>query len=75
MGDEPGQGLNEPPAHVEILHAPRAAVCHRIMTASLDWYPTAQYQGRTIYFCTEFCLEAFQADPDRFYAAHSRLKK
>jgi len=45
------------------------------MTASIDWYPTAQYQGRTIHFCTEFCLEAFMADPDRFYAAHSRIKK
>jgi len=49
-----------------------AAVCHRVMTADLEWYPHAEYQGRTIYFCTEFCLEAFLADPDRFYAAHSR---
>jgi YHS domain-containing protein len=58
-----------------VPRAPRATVCHRVMTASIDWYPTAQYQGRTIYFCTEFCLEAFLADPDRFYAAHSRVKK
>ena len=59
----------------ELVRTPRATVCHRVMTAAIDWYPHAFYQGRTIYFCTEFCLEAFQADPDRFFAAHSKLKK
>jgi YHS domain-containing protein len=49
-------------------------VCHRAMPAPLDSYYHAEYQGRTIYFCTEFCLETFKADPDRFYAAHSRRK-
>ncbi len=44
------------------------------MTAPLENYYTAEYQGRTIYFCTEFCLETFNADPDRFYVAHSRKK-
>ena len=49
-------------------------VCHRVMTAPLESYYHAEYQGRTIYFCTEFCLEAFNADPERFYNAHSRRK-
>jgi YHS domain-containing protein len=49
-------------------------VCHRAMTAPLESYYRAEYQGRMIYFCTEFCLDAFRADPDRFYAAHSRRK-
>jgi YHS domain-containing protein len=45
-------------------------VCGRKMTADVVWYPQARYQNRTIYFCTEFCLDAFEADPDRFYTAH-----
>ncbi len=49
-------------------------VCHRAMTAPPGSYYCAEYQGRTIYFCTEFCLDAFRADPERFYAAHSRRK-
>jgi YHS domain-containing protein len=53
---------------------PKATVCHRIMTVDSEWYPSAEYKGRTIYFCTEFCLEAFRADPERFYIAHSRRK-
>lgn len=40
------------------------------MTAEISWYPQAAYQNRMIYFCTEICLDAFIADPDRFYAAH-----
>jgi YHS domain-containing protein len=28
-----------------------------------------------IYFCTEFCRNAFKADPDRFYEAHGRNAK
>jgi YHS domain-containing protein len=44
------------------------------MTVDSDWYPRAEYKGRMIYFCTEFCLEAFRVDPERFYIAHSRRK-
>jgi DNA polymerase-4 len=47
-------------------------VCGRRITSNLEGYPSATYQGRTIYFCTEFCLEAFRRDPDLFYLAHSR---
>jgi YHS domain-containing protein len=53
---------------------PPKTVCGREMTAEISWYPHTLYQGRTIYFCTEFCLEAFKADPDRFFAAHSAKK-
>ena len=49
-------------------------VCRRPITGNLEGQLTALYQGRTIYFCTEFCLEAFRRDPDRFYAAHSRKR-
>ena len=31
-------------------------------------YPTAEYKGKTIYFCTESCRQAFHTDPDRFMA-------
>jgi YHS domain-containing protein len=45
-------------------------VCGREMTAEISWYPQALYQNRIIYFCTEICLDAFKADPDRFITAH-----
>lgn len=48
-------------------------VCGRIMTSVSR--NAANYREQTIYFCTEFCLEAFHADPDRFYQAHSRSAK
>jgi YHS domain-containing protein len=44
------------------------------MTAEISWYPHASYQGRIIYFCTEICLDAFMADPDRFFTAHKEKK-
>jgi len=44
------------------------------MTTAPENYYTAEYQGQVIYFCTSFCLEAFNADPERFYNAHSRSK-
>ena len=49
-------------------------VCGRKMTIPPENYYRAEYQGRDIYFCTEFCLETFRADPDRFYTAHSKRK-
>jgi DNA polymerase-4 len=48
------------------------SVCGRRIMSNLEGYPTAIYRGQAIYFCTEFCLEAFKRDPDRFYLAHSR---
>jgi YHS domain-containing protein len=49
-------------------------VCGRKMTTAPENFYPAEYQGRVIYFCTHFCLETFNADPERFYAAHSRSK-
>jgi YHS domain-containing protein len=56
------------------VQPPASLVCGRVMTIAAENYYPAEYQGRIIYFCTEFCLEAFRADPDRFYSAHSRRK-
>lgn len=52
--------------------SPLRTVCGREMTTAPENYYPAEYRGRVIYFCTSFCLDAFRADPDRFYAAHSR---
>ena len=49
-------------------------VCGRNMTIPSQYYYQAEYHGRAIFFCTEFCLETFHADPERFYIAHSRKK-
>ena len=35
-----------------------------------NYFPHAQYRGRTIFLCTESCLGAFLADPDQFYKVH-----
>lgn len=55
----------------EILAFPET-VCHRTVSGDLTYYPRAEYHGRTVYFCTEYCLRAFLADPERFHPAHSR---
>ncbi len=31
-------------------------------------YPSAEYRGRRVYFCTNACLRAFEEAPDRFMA-------
>jgi len=40
--------------------------------ADPQYFPQAQYRGRTIYFCTESCLHAFLADPKPFCEAHRK---
>ena len=52
-------------------HSPRM-VCGRAINLNPPYPNTAIYRGRLIVFCTRYCLEAFQADPDRFYSAHSK---
>jgi hypothetical protein len=47
-------------------------VCKRVFRANPYYFPSAEYHGKIIYFCTETCLEAFLADPERFYYAHSQ---
>lgn len=31
-------------------------------------YPSAEYRGERVYFCTQACLAAFLLDPDPFMA-------
>lgn len=45
-------------------------VCGRCIAGEPQFFPQAAYRGKTVYFCTEFCLNAFLADPDRFYRLH-----
>lgn len=48
-------------------------LCGRIFhNTDPQYFPRAEYRGRTIYFCTESCLGAFRSDPKRFYAAHRK---
>ncbi len=47
-------------------------VCGRTTRGDPVYFPAASFRGRIIYFCTESCLGAFRADPDRFYAAHRK---
>ena len=49
-------------------------VCGRRMTVHPNYAIRTDYQGRMLYFCTESCLNAFNADPERFYCAHSKPK-
>jgi YHS domain-containing protein len=49
-------------------------LCGRQMTVHPDYAITEDFQGRTLYFCTQSCLHAFRADPERFYCAHSKTK-
>lgn len=50
-------------------------VCKRVISADPAYFPRAEYRGKVIYFCTESCLNAFLADPERFYGVHSRPRK
>ena len=47
-------------------------LCKRVFRANPGYFPSAAYHGKTIFFCTETCLDAFLADPERFYCAHSQ---
>ena len=51
-------------------------LCGRIFRdTDPQYFPRAEYRGRTIYLCTESCLGAFLADPDLFYKAHRNSDK
>ncbi|HTX90290.1 MAG TPA: hypothetical protein VMC09_03650 [Anaerolineales bacterium] len=47
-------------------------ICGRNIDGDPAYFPNAKYQGQAVYFCTQFCLNAFAADPDRFYLAHRK---
>jgi YHS domain-containing protein len=42
-------------------------VCGGILE-NLDKYPSADYRGEIVFFCTDSCLNAFEKDPERFIA-------
>ncbi|KAF0108636.1 MAG: hypothetical protein FD146_522 [Anaerolineaceae bacterium] len=52
--------------------SPIPMVCGRTIIGDPDFFPQAEYRGQTVYFCTDFCLNAFLSAPDRFYAVHSK---
>lgn len=48
------------------------AICGRVFRSDPEFFPQAEYRGRTIYLCTDACLGAYLSDPDRFVAAHKK---
>lgn len=46
-------------------------LCGRRLQVDRKYVPKAHLRGRTIHLCTEFCREAFLADPGAFFRAHS----
>jgi hypothetical protein len=51
-------------------------LCGRIFRdTDPQYFPHAQYRGRTILLCTDSCLGAFLADPDIFYKVHRNSEK
>ncbi len=51
-------------------------LCGRVFhDTDASFFPRTGYRGRTIYLCTQTCLDAFLADPDRFYKAHRNSEK
>jgi len=55
--------------------APLLMVCGRTITGNPTYFPQAEYAGKEVYFCTEYCLRAFLADPERFTLAHGKKSK
>ncbi len=47
--------------------------CGRVIHGDPRYCPFAEYRGRVVYFCTDYCLNAFISDPDRFHAVHSHI--
>lgn len=39
------------------------------------YFPRLEYRCRTVYLCTQACLEAFRADSQAFYKAHRNSEK
>jgi YHS domain-containing protein len=53
-----------------------ATLCGRIYRdADPQYFPSAEYRGRKLLFCTEACLGAFLADPDIFCKVHRNTNK
>ncbi|GAB4420469.1 MAG: hypothetical protein Kow002_08830 [Anaerolineales bacterium] len=45
-------------------------LCGRKIHADVRYFPKTEHKGRTLIFCTDSCLNAFKADPEKFYQAH-----
>jgi YHS domain-containing protein len=52
----------------ETMHLPM--LCGRNILGNPVYFPKAEFRGRKIYFCTEYCRNAFESAPDRFYEVH-----
>jgi hypothetical protein len=48
------------------------ALCGRAFRSDPEFFPQVEYRGKTIFLCTSVCLDAFLADPDRFYVSHRK---
>ena len=55
---------------------PFVTLCGRVFRdTDRSYFPNADWQGHTLYFCTQVCLEAFLADPEAFYRSHRNSEK
>jgi len=55
---------------------PFATLCGRIYRdTDPQYFPSAEYRGRKIRFCTQACLGAFKADPHIFCRVHRNTEK
>ena|SRR6516165_4065707 len=41
------------------------------MSVGTSWAKSTVYQGRTYYFCTDKCREAFEAEPERYIGSNA----
>ncbi len=46
--------------------------CGRITTGNPNYFPQSTLRGRKLFFCTQFCLDAFHSDPQLFLRMHRR---
>jgi YHS domain-containing protein len=47
-------------------------VCGRCITGDSEYFPSSEYLGKKVFFCTDYCLRAFLSDPDTFMQAHQK---
>lgn len=55
-----------------LLPAAFTALCGRAFHADPSYFPKTLYRGRPVYFCTEACLHAFEAEAEAFCESHHR---
>jgi YHS domain-containing protein len=49
---------------------PIRTLCGRTLISDPAYFQSAEYKGQTVYFCTDYCRNAFERDPERFVEAH-----